>query len=340
MENMWICECGRENSGDVCTKCGAPHQKLSQTEVVEKIRGKSMRLLSSGLVLALTIFFIFGAVIYCFSALGMGGLTGFYAVGGSRAYVVFVSAIGFCECVFFAIVLVLCVCDLFKARRSAKNGNSAKAITALEKIRGLLVSYRVFYIISVLFNIVSIVFTFFESHTGYAESATDTFIFVVMAATLLITVGVGFVLQLLYNFSLTKLVEKIKARITDPLSKNNGKCTAAAVYNFIYFGMEVILAPFLVLIGVLFAIAVMEMASSGAMGTVEVPIIAAYIVPVAYAVVMIVLAGLMLAVSVPYLLLGIVAVKHNKLEKYAASLISENDSLVTAPSEPALPPNE
>lgn len=350
MKNTWICECGRENSGDVCTKCQAPRAKLTEGEKSEKIRAKEMKLLSSGIVLALTVFIIIGAVFYGLGILGTGGtvallfLTGASTVSGTLIYIVV-----FCEYVFFAVAFTLCADALIKARSASKLDDAAGGTTALEKIRKLLVSYRVFFIVAILLTTVLMVFSLFEAYSTMlstvdgmedAEIFTRTYM-VAMTVSMVIAVAVSAVVQVLYNVSMTRLVDKIKARIAEPLSKRNGKCTSAAVFNFFYFGIEVLLAPLLIFMGVLFAIAVIAMASSGAMGAMDEATIAAVcIVAIVYAAISFAAAGLVLVVSVPYLLLGIAAVKHNKIEKYAASLVNEVETAVQDEAPQVLTPTE
>ncbi len=345
-ENLTLCtyeapDAGREPE---CVTSG----RLSKAELSETVRGKILKYLSSGKILALAIFNTLGSVMYALTAVGLVLMTvllafvreGFTA-SGIATYIVLTASY-----VFLSVYLAVTAKALYKIRSSARR-DSVGVAQALTSLAGVTSAYRVFYYISAAINAVLLIWglgvTAVSSNPVYGEASeaynigyTSGYI-IGTAMTSVFALVVGVVLAHLFCSSLIKLFNRIKERLAAPLVPGPTKHRLPAVISFISAGYMVLSVGFVMFMFALLGVAVFALIGSGAIDMAGAPSGAFGAAWVIAFVLMAVMITALVAPIVAYnILLGVTVLKYNKLEKEISALVADNSEEIAC-TEQALP---
>lgn len=334
-----------ETSQEVCAAETASHGKLSEAELSEAIRGKILKYLSSGRVLALAIFKTLGSVMYAFGAVGLVLLTVMLALvpESAMASVVVTYIVAAASYIFFAVYFAVCAKALYKIRGSARRDGAAIA-DELTGLASATSAYRIFYYINAGLSAMLVVWSLCTStvppvdgmsqayNMGYTVGTVGYIIGTALTSIIAMTVGV--VLAHLFCSSLMKLFNRIKERLADPLVPGPTKHRFPAVISFISAGYTVLSVGFAMLVYALLGVAVVALVGSGAidMGAANAGMVASIFI-IGFIIMALMIAALAAPIVIYNILLGVTVLKYNKLEKEIAALIADNSEESTCPEQ-------
>lgn len=325
-----------ETSQEVCAAETASHERLSEAELSEVIRGKILKYLSSGRVLALAIIFTAGAVMYSFAGSSMLLLLAlaFSFSGDMVGFNLATTLLTGFSYIVTVVIYALAAAALFKIRASARRGEGCDAVKRLLSLRKCISAFRVFYYISLALSAAVLPLTMYSAERTSADVAALQseaylvgYIIVIVFAVLYMVIGA--VWNHICCSSIIKLTDSIRYRYADPLSEKPKKCTLAAVLNFINAGVLTAVVG-LIIAGLVFSVIILFVGAPYTVNSATEPtwMIAGVIIAVAVAVIYFMYAAVLLVVSAPtvtyYILTAVAALKYNKLEKEIAALIADN----------------